>query len=242
LGIEPATFQLVAYCLNQLRYRVPPTLITTKYFLPIYVNVSQMASFLYLPTHISVAPDRYDINECGHLTLPISPPLYKSRSASKALRGNDGSFISSSCRNTTRWTTFVNARWKHCTLLMWEMTEMWLFSFADNKYVKSYDSPQEGTMVIQKGHNEKVKLKSLCLIKHHIMMMHEGTTPYIFTCTQPNLLLSSVCHTHYLKHYWHTDLISKLEAASCCFHLVSNDGIVPADESLLTWCPWISAS
>ena len=32
LGIEPATFQLVAQCLNQLRYRVPHKLVNTGIF------------------------------------------------------------------------------------------------------------------------------------------------------------------------------------------------------------------
>ena len=72
---------------------------------------------------------------------------------------------------------------------------MW-FSFTDNKFVKSYASPQEGNVAIQNRNNEKVKVGSLCLIKHHIVMMLEGTTPHILICTQLNLLPFSVCHTH----------------------------------------------
>lgn len=53
------------------------------------------------------------------------------------------------------------------------MTEMW-FSFTDNKFLKSYDSPQEQTVVIQKRHNEKGKVKSLCLIKHHTREAYGG--------------------------------------------------------------------
>ena len=78
--------------------------------------------------------------------------------------------------------------------------ETW-FSFADNKFVKSYDSPQDGNVVIQKRYNEKVKVKSMCLIKHHTMTLRDSTTPHILTCTQPNLLPSSLCHTEYLIHY-----------------------------------------
>jgi len=70
--------------------------ITTKYYLPIYVNVSQMAPFLYLPIFICEAPKRYNINLSGQLTLPISPFLYKSMSHSKVLCGNDVKIISSS--------------------------------------------------------------------------------------------------------------------------------------------------
>jgi hypothetical protein len=101
-------------------------LITNKYYLPIYVNATQVAPFLYLSPYIWEAPNRYNINESGQLTLPISPPLYKSMSDSKALCGNVGNFISSSCRNTTCWSTFVNARWKQCIVLTWEMIGMWL--------------------------------------------------------------------------------------------------------------------
>jgi len=80
------------------------------------------------------------------------------------------------------------------------MIEMW-FSLADNKFVESDDGPQEGIVMIQKRHNEKVKVKSMCLIQHHTTMLREGTTPHILTCTQPNLLPFSLCHTDYLKHY-----------------------------------------
>lgn len=38
-------------------------------------------------------------------TFPMLPPLYKSRSASNAFRGNEGSLINSSCKNTTLCTT-----------------------------------------------------------------------------------------------------------------------------------------
>lgn len=38
-------------------------------------------------------------------TFPMLPPLYKSRSASNAFLGNDGSLINSSCKNTTLCTT-----------------------------------------------------------------------------------------------------------------------------------------
>ena len=91
-----------------------------------------------------------------------------------------------------------------------------------------------------------IKVKSLCLIEHHTMTVCEGTTPHILICTQPNPLLSSVCHTDYLQHYWQTHLISKLEAASCCCYPVSND-TVSADSlcsySLYIWMPmkvWFS--
>jgi len=41
-------------------------------------------------------------------TFPMLPPLYKSRSASNAFLGNEGSLINSSCKNTTLCTTSKN--------------------------------------------------------------------------------------------------------------------------------------
>jgi hypothetical protein len=38
LGIEPATFQLVVYCLDQLRYRVPPVMLILVIVNKIQVN------------------------------------------------------------------------------------------------------------------------------------------------------------------------------------------------------------
>jgi hypothetical protein len=52
-GLEPATVRLVAYCLNQLRYRVPPVLSLNTYSLdwPVFTNVRLY--LWYRPTHIS---------------------------------------------------------------------------------------------------------------------------------------------------------------------------------------------
>jgi hypothetical protein len=74
-GMEPATFWLVAYCLNQLRYRVPPNI--TQYrrsFASQYKNVV-LWNKLYLVQIIKKMPTFYGTPEVHyhvHKSLSIS--------------------------------------------------------------------------------------------------------------------------------------------------------------------------
>lgn len=132
----------------------------------------------------------------GKLTFPISPPLYKSRSASKALRGNEGNFISSSCRNTTRCTTYTDTKWKQQAMTQW--TQFW-------------EGKTKGEINRKYKHSENVKRG----IKSCKIFCDEGLN------TKENNIIISGLEEKREEHYLETlDIVVKVTEQSVCVQTV----------------------